>query len=481
MWGRCAAGIFHVLLVTSTLVAMVDCNGGTESGSRTEKFDVEPLWTGVNNEPETPECIQVDQDFGYLAGTSVAGGSPGEIGGRIYPATTRAYYGKPIAPRTLEDGFSASGRFSLTASPKRSGVLVGWFNSEPSAGWRNNNSLAFRVDGNGSTYHVYFEYGTQLWSTGITKPKESGEKIEYDADGTAHTWSLSYDPDGSDGQGSVRLEVDGTPWILDLAPGHKQEGAVFDRFGLWNRQVEPYPPAEFYLDDLVLDGSEYDFATDPGWSGEGNQRSYLDCEVRPRHNFGYRDTNRAGGAGAGEIGGLVWRTGWLEPGKGGYYADTAVGPLAMSDHLSAYGRIAMTRTCVDAGIFIGWFDTATYDQLVDTLAPENFIGAVVEGLSVEGQRLNASYHTRTGTHELQRNSPKIMPTGESLDWSIDYNPFATTDNLIITLAGQHSILTVPEDALAEGATFDAFGIGVLRKEGHWVEMFVDDITYTVAH
>ena len=56
---------------------------------------------------------------------------------------------------------------------------------------------------------------------------------------------------------------------------------------------------------------------------------------------------------------------------------------------------------------------------------------------------------------------------------------AAEGNLVITLDGQQSVLTVPPTDREEGASFDAFGIGALRSEGHWTEMFFDDVQYTV--
>ena len=58
---------------------------------RTEHFDADPNWEGVNNRAATPEKRTVRQDFGYSQ-TAHAGGKPGEIGGFITPAAEPAYY-----------------------------------------------------------------------------------------------------------------------------------------------------------------------------------------------------------------------------------------------------------------------------------------------------------------------------------------------------------------------------------------------------
>ena len=105
------------------------------------------------------------QDFGYRT-SDRAGGKKGEIGGYIQRAVvTPAYYAKVIAAKTLNDKLTASGRFAVTRAEGGSGMLFGWFN-ENSRGWRTPNSLAFRIDGNGGKYWVFYEYGTQHLLTG---------------------------------------------------------------------------------------------------------------------------------------------------------------------------------------------------------------------------------------------------------------------------------------------------------------------------
>jgi len=446
---------------------------------KTETFDVEPAWTGVNNHPETPPCISVDQNFGYSARTTFAGGAPGEIGGKIWRASRIAYYAKAIPKKTFQDKFSASGKFAVTKTAGSSGFLFGWFNSSTPAGWRNLNSLALRVDGEAGFYRVYCEYGTQLKRTGTINIDRS-TNTKYLDNGTAHTWSLAYDPNGNAGNGSINFTLDANSWTLNLHPGHKQDGAIFDRFGLWNRQTEAASPIWVYLDDVVLDEAPQDFSSGPGWLANDNRRSYVDSEIEPRHNFGFRDSNNAGGTAAGEIGGIMWRTESNAPQTAGYYADTTIGKLDLNNKLSAHGKLAMPRTCVDAGLYLGWFNTATYNSTDNVLAPFNFIGALVESPSREGQKINACYRTGTGTYDLQTNSPRLLPPAGPREWSIQYDPSLPKDNLVVTVAGQQSVLTVPESARAQATTFDAFGIGTTRKGGHWIEMFFDDITYTVA-
>jgi len=449
--------------------------------TRTENFDKDPGWTGVNNQPRFPPCLVVDQDFGYSPKTSFTGGGRGEIGGKIWRASSKAYYAKVIATKTFRDKLSASGKFAVTKAAGPSGFLFGWFNSSSPPGWRNLNSLAMRMDGEKGFYRVYCEYGTQRKRTSTINIDRKANVKHLD-DGTVHTWSIAYDPEGNHSGGSIDFKLDGDSWTLDLQPGHKQDGAVFDRFGLWNRQTEADSPICVYLDDVVLDEVSQDFSSDPRWQGHGNRRTYTDCEIEPRHNFGFKDSNHAGGAAAGEMGGILWRTESSAPQTAGYYADTRVGKLDLNQKLSAHGKLAMPRTCVDAGLYLGWFNTATYDSRTtdNILAPKNFVGALVESPSREGQKINASYRTGTGTYDLQTHSPRLLPPTGPLDWAIEYDPSLPKDNLVVTVAGQKSVLTVPKRVRTEKTIFNAFGMGTTRKGGHWIEMFFDDIAYTIA-
>ena len=54
--------------------------GEASAEDRTENFDKDPGWEGINNRPTATEKRTVRQDFGFSK-TDHAGGEPGEIGG----------------------------------------------------------------------------------------------------------------------------------------------------------------------------------------------------------------------------------------------------------------------------------------------------------------------------------------------------------------------------------------------------------------
>src|SRR5215218_8538214 len=80
-----------------------------------EHFDADPAWDALNNrlKLEAKDLPIVDQNFGYSP-TQFAGGAKGEIGGKIWRSVTPAHYADKIAPKTLNDKLTASGKLTFT-------------------------------------------------------------------------------------------------------------------------------------------------------------------------------------------------------------------------------------------------------------------------------------------------------------------------------------------------------------------------------
>jgi hypothetical protein len=64
-------------------------------------------------------------------------------------------------------------------------------------------------------------------------------------DGRPHRWSVRYTPESNE----IVAELDGARSTLRLRPEHRQHGAGFDRFGLFNLQVGGHF-VDLTLDDL---------------------------------------------------------------------------------------------------------------------------------------------------------------------------------------------------------------------------------------
>ncbi len=196
----------------------------------------------------------------------------------------------------------------------------------------------------GETFYVYEEYDTLRWRAGSNEFTTSADKNREKEAGfaggdTVHEWSLKYDPNGNNGSGAITTSIDGQTTVTNLDPGHKLDGATFNRFGLLNVMKHADDPAEVWIGDLAINGQKEDLTTDPGWEEFQNRREYETRDDRPYSDYGYSPTNFAGGKAAGELGGLIFRGDIRLPDGVNYYADRdrAVDPGKAA--LSASGKI----------------------------------------------------------------------------------------------------------------------------------------------
>ncbi|MBT3270717.1 hypothetical protein HN371_26485 [Candidatus Poribacteria bacterium] len=446
---------------------------------RVQAFDADPGWESVGSRAARNHSRTVTQDFGHSLTSFAEGAAPGEIGGVIARSLTPAMYWAPIAEKTLDGPLRASGKFAVTPAGGGSGVLVGWFNAE-SRGWRTPNSLAIRLDGNGGKYWVFFEYGTRELGTGGGVTFE-GERYQttrtppHPADGSVHVWELAYDPLGADGQGEIRLTLDGVPYIAALGPGHREQGAAFDRFGIINQQTSG-DEMTLYVDDLVVDGTRHDSSMHADWVGVGNRVTFEDRAVRPYHDFGYSETSHAGGA-QGEMGGMVWRIEEENTAQAGYYADN-VGRLTLEDPLHAEGSITMTRAAADSAVLIGWFNSRTYIGA----PPQNSLGVLLEGPSRVGHYFRPAYANSSGMGRVVGEGPVMRPARTSHTWTLDYDPDASggLGRIVVTLDGESVSVGLDTGVRDSGAGFDRFGMLSYQRGGHYVEVWLDDLRYTAG-
>jgi hypothetical protein len=265
---------------------------------RTATFDRDPGWEGRNNRIVPRKFPTVTQDFGF-SGTRHAAQAPGEIGGQVWRSTTPAYYAAQIPPKTLNDALSTAGTFALTASSNSSGLFFGWFQGRQPGGGRPISSLGWYLDGErtGARLSVAAVTGTNRAHGRFVTPFEPRKGIKptpIHADGTRHTFRLTYDPAAHDGQGRITFALDGgKPLVADLPPGFRRDNARFDHFGLMNTHKAGHPLTA-YVGDLYRDGVGQDLTQDPHWEGAGNRASFQDREVTGAHDFGFSPTHFAG-------------------------------------------------------------------------------------------------------------------------------------------------------------------------------------------
>ena len=198
----------------------------------------------------------------------------------------------------------------------------------------------------------------------------------------------------------------------------------------------------------------------------------MDCDIRPYHNFGFSPTNHAGGE-PGEIGGVVWRIEEGYPEQAGYYADR-IGRLTMAHKLKAEGKISMVRAVTDSAVLFGWFNSQTHIGA----PPRNFIGIMIEGPSRVGHYFRPVYSNLRGERGGINQGPIILPNAEKHNWTLYYYPNASDGQGRITVSLDDETISLELGTGAQ-ALFDRFGIVSYQRGGHYVDIYLDEVSYVV--
>ena len=454
----------------------------------TEGFDRDPGWEGRNNRlARVLPPATVRQDFGYSPSTRHAGRERGEIGGAIQPAAEPAYYATPIPIKTLRDRLSASG--NLLVGRGGGNTLFGFFNERTLNEWRTPNAIVFRINGRGEIYHAHGEFTTRAWRAtaaviGRYDPDADRNHARELPSGVAQRWSLEYDPMANNGSGSIAFTLAGEKAVINLTPAVRSDGATFNCFGLLN-VVKSYDGAgELWLDDLTINGEAQDFSHDPAWKGLRNRLTYATTGVRPRFDFGFSLTHYAGGAAAGEVGGVIYRGDCRYPERLACYGDR-LDTLTLDQPLRASGKVAMRRGVSDSATAIGFYHSSCSMAVSESqqfFAPRDFLGVYIEGPSREGFYFYPVYrdHQDGASSGYPDNPPRIMPDGAAHHWTLVYDPAAAQGRgrITVTLDGQTTSRDLAPGVKTSGASFDRFGIISTWIDGNGQEVYFDDLEYT---
>ena len=484
------------------LIAAAIADEPQKTVQKTETFDHDPNWDAHQNRVKVPP-VKKQQDFGWSS-TNHCGTGPGEIGGVVWRSVTPAYYGKKVGPFNWDNPLSASGTITCLKSNTGKGwqtgstVYIGFFNSAEQ-GWRPINYMGFRLEVHTDTKaeklesrpYVELCYGTSKWAAGGITANARGEgqaknplELDQDAmqrvppDGSKHSWEFRYDPKGGDhGTGEIILVFDGNTTKTRIPRWHREHGATFDRFGIFNNQVCGNF-IEVYLDDISINGEKQDFASDPKWDEKGNRDLVTDMREYGAQDFGFSPTNHAGGAKPGELGGFFqsvdpWETNFM-----GYYADR-VGPLTLDHKLFAKGKFSSDNEySIDSSMAIGWFNADNLGWPV-----KNFVGVFFDSLSDTGRIITPLYGAADGsTGSGDAKWVMFMPDGRHYDWTMEYDPAGEGGRGVIqfTINGETTTRVLNAGDRKKGATFNRFGVFNLggANSKHCVVWF-DDLTYTV--
>ncbi|HEV2294781.1 MAG TPA: ATP-grasp domain-containing protein [Tepidisphaeraceae bacterium] len=320
-------------------------------------------------------------------------------------------------------------------------------------------------------------------------PGDRRKLFHFPAGDVTHTWTLKYDPTGNNGGGMLTATIGDQTVTAEIRPGHKADGATFNRFGLLNMMRHADPRAgSIWIDDLRLNGKEESFDRDPKWDGFQNRRTYTTTYVRPRFDFGYSKTHFAGGKAPGEMGGLIFLGDQQDPERMAYYGDR-IEELTLDKPLRASGKIALQQCVTDSMGLIGFFhstDSMKTGTAQTSIAPENFLGFAVEGPSDEGfyvypyfgsSRPDQPPETSRSQQGVRQH---IYPDGKSHDWTLEYVPAGADGQprITVTLDGQPYSVALPPEDKAAGAHFNRFGIITTHVDGNGLKVYFDDLTYT---
>ena len=209
----------------------------------------------------------------------------------------------------------------------------------------------------------------------------------------------------------------------------------------------------FGISQPVYADTVANFDSDPGWDGSGNHDGSQD--------FGWSNTNNAGGAAAGEIGGDIIRTPLA------WYAQEITPIDAGTTSLSASGSVLLSGS---GNFLMGWFDSTKAASGGLDWSPDNFVGFRSDDNSLYvyadgGGGGFASGVTAGGSGATTFNVAYDHSTGE-----------------ITATSGQGGTASrnIGSDGPANLANLDRFGILNLYIDGNdaGANIFVDDLTFT---
>jgi hypothetical protein len=218
-----------------------------EHDGKREDLTRGPGWVGSGNRAKYADAVTAGaHNFGFSAGTNLAGGSAGEVGGDFWRSGKYGYYADRVGPLTLDDRLEASGKVILKVGAPDSDMFIGWFSSaardKPPA--EGGNFLGVHVGGPTRVGH-YFKPALAT-AKGTRGRVKKGPVL---VPGTVYQWSLVYDPAAQGGKGEIRVTLGKESVTLPLKQGSKAEGGRFDRFGLFTSPVGGQL-VRIFLDDL---------------------------------------------------------------------------------------------------------------------------------------------------------------------------------------------------------------------------------------
>jgi len=232
-------------------------------------FDVtnDPQWDALGNRRTyTTTDTRPRFDFGWSPTGHAGGNKSGEMGGLVFRGDCRepqrmACYGDRLETLTLRQKLVARGKVAMLRGVTDSTASIGFYHATHSmeSNPSQNQSvprdyLGINIEGPSSEgflfYPVYRPHAgdAQVWN------RNAGTPLRIHPDGSVHDWSLEYDPNGAGGRGRITVGLDDKTITLDLEPGHPEDAATFNRFGLCTPWIDGNS-VTVYFDDLSYTAS----------------------------------------------------------------------------------------------------------------------------------------------------------------------------------------------------------------------------------
>jgi hypothetical protein len=209
----------------------------------------------------------------------------------------------------------------------------------------------------------------------------------------------------------------------------------------------------FGISQPVYADTVANFGSDPGWDGNGNRDGSQD--------FGWSNTNNAGGSAAGEIGGDVVRGPNLA-----WYAQEITPIAAAATSFSASGKLILSGS---GNFLVGWFDSTKAASGGLGWSPDNFVGFRSDDHSLYAYADGGGGSFASG-----------VTAGGSGATTFNVSYDHTSGDLTATSGqGGSETRNIGSDGPANLANLDRFGILNLHNGGDAMgTMWVDDLTFT---
>ncbi len=222
------------------------------------------------------------------------------------------------------------------------------------------------------------------------------------------------------------------------------------------------------------------FDKDPGWEGVNNRSASTAPKATVKQDFGYSDTQKAGGKKAGEIGGHI-----SPAGEVAYYG-MVIDPKTFEDKLTASGTLSNADG--EHHLLLGFFNADTVNEwrTPNTISMRingrgDFFYAYAEQCTSKWRASgdNTPFPSTIDPTTGRKSLIGFPSKGKPHQWSITYDPAGEGGKgaVTCTLDGQTATAILEEGHRKDGATFNRFGImNIMKSADKGTEIFIDDLT-----